>query len=102
MQINPSELSCVCLVAFVPPSYKLHIAYDVIFMLLPYTLAMLLYPSLGLLVPGLSSHFYHYFLYSLLFFFFFFNDSSGQQYLWEMATGFCKLRAAAWSIGLEL
>ena len=53
----------------------------------PHTLAklaisndLLLYPSLWLLVPGLSSHFCHCFLHTPAS-----AMNTGQQYLWEMA-----------------
>ena len=48
---------------------------------------LLLYPSLWLLVPGLSSHFHYCFLYNH-----FFKVNAGQQYLWKMATRFWTLR----------
>ena len=48
---------------------------------------LLLYPSLWLLVPGLSSHFLPLLPLQPAF-----NVSSGWQYLWEVATRFCKLQ----------
>ena len=47
---------------------------------------LLLYPSLWILVPGLSSHFLPLFPFQPAF-----KISTGQQYFGEMATRFCKL-----------
>jgi hypothetical protein len=56
---------------------------------------LLLYPSLWLLVPGLSSQFCHYFLYNLLL------RAALVSNIWgEMATRFCKLREPLTLLGV--
>ena len=68
----------------------------------PYTLAkfqisnLLLYPSLWLLVPGLSIHFFHCFLYNLLL-----RSALVSNIFGDMATRFCMLQEPLCAIRVQ-